>query len=91
MARAWWTAADWAAPAAQAMLARSAALVAGACARHGIPLVRLDAPALCRGERGITGHVDVSHAWNGSDHWDPGPAFPWESYLKMVRAASDEL
>jgi hypothetical protein len=90
-ARAEFTEADWTTPEARALLSRSAVLVAGACRRHGIPVVRLDAAALQRGERGITGHVDVSRAWHGSDHWDPGGAFPWSAYLDAVRAALEAL
>ncbi len=42
---------------------------------------------LVAGRRGITGHVDVSRAFELSDHWDPGPGFPVESFLDTVRAA----
>jgi hypothetical protein len=31
--------------------------------------------------------VDVSEAYGRSDHWDPGPGFPVESFLDRVRTA----
>ena len=46
----------------------------------------LVAADLVAGRRGITGHVEVSRAFKRSDHWDPGPGFPIESFLDDVRA-----
>lgn len=68
-----------------AVCERAATLVADICARHGIPVRRLRAPGLRRGLRGVTGHADVSAAFARSDHWDPGPAFPWARFLALVR------
>ena len=45
------------------------------------------AAGLRAGARGITGHADVSVAFRKSDHWDPGPAFPWAAFLRQVSAA----
>lgn len=67
------------------MLGRAAALVAGICRRRNIPIVRLSPADLLAGRRGITGHVDVSRAFRESSHWDPGPNFPWPTFLEMVR------
>lgn len=86
-ARATWSTEQWAAPEVGAMLERAAALVAAICRRHGIPIARLDSAALQRHEPGITGHVDVSKAWHGSDHWDPGPRFPWDHFLALVSSS----
>lgn len=66
------------------MLDRSAQLVAEICARWDIPIKKIGPAELLAGERGICGHVDCSKAWKKSDHWDPGPHFPWERYIDMV-------
>jgi N-acetyl-anhydromuramyl-L-alanine amidase AmpD len=71
-----------------AVLERAAALTAELCARYAIPVRRLRAPDLVAGRRGLTGHVDVSRAYGKSDHWDPGPAFPWARFLRLVRMSA---
>lgn len=71
----------------RAVLDRAAALTAEVCKRHAVPVRRLRAPGLRAGKRGITGHGDVSRAFRQSDHWDPGPAFPWKRFLRLVRSA----
>lgn len=76
---------DWADPYSTACLHLSAELVRGLCAKYGIPVVFLDAPALLAGMRGITTHAEVSAAWHQTDHTDPGPGFPMDLYLAMVR------
>ena len=58
------------------------------CARgYGIPLRRLRAADLVAGRRGVTGHADVSAAFRKSDHWDPGPDFPWARFLRLARGS----
>jgi N-acetyl-anhydromuramyl-L-alanine amidase AmpD len=80
---------DWTSPPAQAMLARSAQLVAQLCHAWGIPAVRLAPSEILHGARGIVGHVDVTRAYPGSGtHVDPGPRWPWSDYLAKV---ADEL
>ncbi len=78
-------AAAWNDPYSRAVLARSARLTADVCARYGIPLRRLRAADLVAGRSGVTGHGDVSAAFHKSDHWDPGPAFPWGRFLRLAR------
>lgn len=73
-----------------AVLWRAAELVDDICARRGIPVRRLRAAGLRRGRRGITGHADVSEAFGRSDHWDPGPHFPWPLFLDLVRLAGTD-
>lgn len=76
---------DWEDDYSEAVLARAAALVADVCRRHGIPVRRVGPPGLRAGRGGITGHADVSRAFGKSDHWDPGPGFPWSAFLARVR------
>jgi len=69
----------------QKMLKLSAGLAANICLRYSIPVAFVDAEGLKRGERGITTHAEVSKAFKKSTHWDPGPGFPMDEYLGMVR------
>lgn len=77
---------DFGSPEASAMLRRSADLVAGICSRWGIPIVQLHPGEILHG-RGIVGHVDVAAEFGTSTHRDPGPRFPWDLYLDLVREA----
>lgn len=79
---------EWDDAYSRAMLRRAATLTAEICGRYAIPLRRIGAPGLVKGLRGITGHADVSRAFGQSDHWDPGPAFPWQRFLGLVRSAA---
>lgn len=82
------TPAEWADHYSIAMLERSAKLVAQLCVRYAIPVRRLSAADLSRGERrGIFGHVDVTKGLTGGKgHTDPGDSFPWMTYLALVEA-----
>lgn len=71
----------------RSVLARSAELVAGICARWSIPIVKLGPGELQQGQHGICGHVDCTNAFSGGrGHTDPGPRFPWDAYLALVRS-----
>lgn len=84
-----WTSQDWSTPDAEAELKLSAQLAADIAKRWNIPLVWLDEAALQRGERGFTGHAQITNAFNhGVGHTDPGPNFPIDHYLALVRSAS---
>ena len=72
------------------MLERAAGLTADVCTRHHIPVRWLRAVGLRRHLPGITGHVEVSKAFGRSDHWDPGPDFPVERFLRLVRMRAQE-
>lgn len=80
------TAADWSDAYSQAMLARTARLVAGLCRRHGLPVAFVDAAGLLRGEKGVSTHAEVTKAYRQSTHTDPGKGFDMEAFLEMVRA-----
>lgn len=85
--------AEWSDEYSTAMLERSAELVAGICVRWGIPVRRITADDLARGERrGIFGHVDVTRGLTGGKgHTDPGEHFPWERYLGRVQSHVDAI
>jgi N-acetyl-anhydromuramyl-L-alanine amidase AmpD len=78
---------DWADPYSAAMLHLSAQLVAALVERWSVPIKWVGAAELVKGVRGITTHAEVSVAFKRSDHWDPGPDFPAEGYLELVRNA----
>lgn len=71
-----------------AVLERAAVLAGGVCQRHDVAVRWLRAAAVRRGASGITGHGDVSKAFRRSDHWDPGPGFPVERFLRLARKAA---
>lgn len=52
--------------------------------RYNIPIVKLSPADLRAGKKGFCGHVDTQ-TWGGTDHVDPGPGFPWDYYLQLVR------
>lgn len=74
------------APSAEILL-QSAKLVARLSRLYSIPVVYVGPEELKKGMRGISGHNDATLAFPGPGrtHWDPGPAFPWDLYLQMVR------
>lgn len=89
------TIADWDDDYSRAVLANLVELTADICRRYTIPVERFTGAELR--ERmadgrslGILGHADVSAAYaHKKPHWDPGPAFPWESFFAAVRAKLD--
>ena len=77
-------AAGWADAASQAMLRLSAAHAREIALAAGIPLRHLSDDELAAGAAGFVGHDQVSRVYKRSDHWDPGPAFPWDQYMGLV-------
>ncbi len=73
----------------EAMLERSAALVADIGFRWGIPLQYVDADDLLRGEGGITTHSDITIAHKKSTHTDPGKGFPMEWYVERANTYAE--
>jgi N-acetyl-anhydromuramyl-L-alanine amidase AmpD len=68
----------------QDMLDIAAEVSADWCMLYGIPVTKLLVAQLIGGKRGFVGHIDVSKAYKLSNHFDPGPNFPWKSFLKKV-------
>ncbi len=81
------TAAQWADDYSTAMLQLSAQLAASISLRYDVPVVWLSSQDLLDGKRGFTSHAHISNAFHQSDHQDPGPNFPQDTYLQMVKAA----
>lgn len=73
------------------MLALTAAEVRAWCLAYQIPMRKIGPVELRNGERGVCGHIDVSQAWRLTDHWDPGPTFPWATFMDAVRAGADPI
>lgn len=83
---------DWLAADVWPAVDRAASRVAEICHRRGFPITRLDTPQLLAGDRGTSGHGDVSAAWpQEDDHSDPGPNFPWDKFLAAVHTHLTKL
>lgn len=81
------TAADWADAYSTAMLKLSAADTADvARTLHIQPVFRTIADLRAGQWNGFTDHATIEKAFPSTGHWDPGPNFPWDSYLAQVRA-----
>jgi len=74
-----------------AVVERTAQLVAALCTELGLPVERVDADGLKRGERGITSHAAVTAAFGRSTHVDPAMPgdrrWDWPAFLAMVEEA----
>jgi len=88
------SAAGWSDPVSKATLENAARLVVAIRKTGNFGLVVRLTPAQLRlawdgGKvRGICGHVDITKAFpedNGT-HYDPGPNFPWTSFLSRIQA-----
>lgn len=66
------------------MLHRAAGLVARLGLAYDVPLRHLSDLRLASHGRGIVGHAQVSRTFGQSSHWDPGPSFPWDSFMSQV-------
>lgn len=78
-------------PVEEEILRVAADLTRRICTRHGIPVRRVFRQDILAGTPGVCGHVDVPDPdqpqFGGGDgrHYDPGPHFPWDRFLAMVR------
>jgi N-acetyl-anhydromuramyl-L-alanine amidase AmpD len=69
------------------MLCIAARLVGDLCRTHKLPVQFVNAAALRQGGAGITTHAEVAAAWKETTHYDPGPHFPVDLFLKGVALA----
>ena len=76
--------AGWNDAESQSMLKLSAAHAREIALAAGIPLRHLSDDELAAGAAGFVGHDQVSRVYKRSDHWDPGPNFPWSQYMGLV-------
>lgn len=81
---------EWSDPYTEAMLRISAQRVAAKCKQYRLPIAYVDAAGLLRRDKGITTHNDVTIAYRQGDHWDPGPNWPVNHYLDLVRHYAGE-
>lgn len=82
------TAAQWADNFSTKAIAHAAAWARIKCPELGIPLRKINAAQVAADESGICGHWDVTQAYpaNNAGHYDPGPHFPWDHFMELVRA-----
>ena len=79
------TAKEWNDEYSQALLRNAAVCAARWCYKYDIPARHLTSSQIHEMNKGIVGHADVNAVFHASDHWDPGPNFPWSNFLVMVR------
>lgn len=83
-----WTREEWLAN-HRGMLRHAGAWIRSRCQARGIPLRKIDAAAVKRGERGVIGHADYTAATGDGTHWDPGPGFPWDHVMATASGEDD--
>jgi N-acetyl-anhydromuramyl-L-alanine amidase AmpD len=67
------------------LLENAANAAAQYCLKYDIPVRQLTNDQLADGQsKGFTSHAQVSEVFKQSDHWDPGPGFPWKFFLETV-------
>jgi N-acetyl-anhydromuramyl-L-alanine amidase AmpD len=81
------TAAEWHDEYSLATLRNVADVTAQYCLKYDLPVRKLFPADLKAGHPGICGHGDVSVAFPGTGHTDPGPNFPWDELIQLVGEA----
>jgi hypothetical protein len=71
-------------------LRAAAFVVAVKCQELGIPVRKLQPGDMKRRAKGIGGHDDAREL-GGTTHWDPGPGFPWDVFLDLVKKAGSTM
>lgn len=84
------TAAQWMDPYSDKAMQNAAQVTADWCKRYSIPVLRLSPSQVATSAKGICGHVDVERSGlpgtgGMSGHYDPGPNFPWGTFLTRVQ------
>lgn len=82
-----WTKEQWLQPKAQLTTCRVAARTAELCVRHHLPPIWLGPAEVKAKKKGVTSHANKSKAFSQSDHTDPGPAFPVNPFMALVKQA----
>jgi N-acetyl-anhydromuramyl-L-alanine amidase AmpD len=82
---------DWTDAYSRAMLARSAKLTAKLALKYKIQPVHITDRQLAGNSTGFVSHAQVSRVFKQSTHTDPGPSFPWDAYMLMVRTEYNAL
>jgi len=59
--------------------------IARDCAHHEIPVRLLSVRDIKAGRGGIITHNQARIAWGGTDHTDPGPNFPLDHLIKIIK------
>jgi N-acetyl-anhydromuramyl-L-alanine amidase AmpD len=72
------------------LLPLAAGLVRQLCDRWGLPMEYVGAAGLLAGRPGLVGHVDVRDAFRQDTHYDPGPSFPWDVFVALVKESGNE-
>ena len=68
-------------------LENSARLASAIAKRWNIPVVKLTPADILAGKAGFCGHSDITAAKKiAGGHTDPGPNFPWDKYLGLVKS-----
>jgi len=79
------TEAEWLDDYGLQLLDNAANAAAQYCLKYDLPVRRLTNEELADGQsKGFVSHAQVSEVFKKSDHWDPGPGFPWKFFLESV-------
>jgi hypothetical protein len=89
--RAGQSATQWADKASRDTLDHLAGLCRTLRVKYPVPLVNLTPAQVRELQRGFAEHDDVSRAWGETDHWDPGPRFPWDRLFSLIREDDEDM
>jgi N-acetylmuramoyl-L-alanine amidase-like protein len=85
-----WSRAEWLEH--SPMLMQAAGWVRQKCHKYGIPMTKINGRDIRAGQWGICGHKDWTESdLDDSDHTDPGPNFPWDYFIALVRGEDDDM